>query len=115
MLSISAGFGHGGKDYWIWFTLSGSYPGFSWGGRYFPLNQDPLFWFGIQNPNFGGSTGFVGKLAGSGTAVATLALPKDPSMSLVGYPIHFAYVLFAGGLKPPPDMVSNPVHVKYVP
>jgi hypothetical protein len=114
-LSISAGFGIGKKPYWIWFTISGSYPGFNWSGQYIPLNQDPLFWFGIQNPNFPGSVGFYGHLNAGGTAVANITLPSDPSGMLVGWPIHFVYVLLSDGHVPPALDVSNPVHLKYCP
>ncbi|MHC4941786.1 MAG: hypothetical protein ACYTG7_02080 [Planctomycetota bacterium] len=114
-LSISAGFGIGKKDYWIWLTMSGTYPGFNWSGQYIPLNMDPLFWWGIQTPDFPGSTGFYGTLNAGGTAVATITLPADPSGMLVGYPIHFVYVLLSKGHQPPALDVSNPVHLKYCP
>jgi len=115
LFSISAGFANGGKDYWIWFTLSGTYPGFDWNGNYFPLNQDALFWWGLSNPGFAGSSGFFGTLSGSGSASATLTLPSDPGGSLVGFPIHFIYVLLSPGHQPPVLSVSNQVHLKYIP
>jgi hypothetical protein len=115
ILSISAGFGTGKKDYWIWFTVSGTYPGFDWAGLYFPLNQDPLFWWGLQYPDFPGSAGFYGTLNAGGTAVATITMPSDPGGKLVGYPIHFIYVLLTKGHTAPPLAVSNPLHLKYCP
>jgi hypothetical protein len=114
-LSISAGFGIGKKPYWIWFNVSGTYPGFNWSGHYIPLNQDPLFWWGIQSPNFPGSVGFYGTLNAGGTAIATITLPSDPGGLLVGYPINFIYVLLSDGHQPPALAVSNPLHLKYCP
>ncbi|MFH2001511.1 MAG: hypothetical protein ABIK28_17645 [Planctomycetota bacterium] len=115
LFSISAGFGNGGKDYWIWFNVSGTYPGFTWNGLNFPLNQDLLFWMGIQYPSFPGTTGFFGTLSGSGSGVATMSFPKNLDQSLLGIPINFIYVLLSPGLQPPALAVSFPVHVKYCP
>ncbi|MHC4941784.1 MAG: hypothetical protein ACYTG7_02070 [Planctomycetota bacterium] len=115
LFSVTAGFGNGVKDYWIWFSVSGTFPGFSWSGYFIPLNQDPLFWWGLQNPNFPGSSGFFGTLSSSGSAFASLTMPPDPTGSLVGFPIHFACVILSSGHKPPVQDVSNPVHVKYCP
>lgn len=111
-LSISAGFGNGGKDYWIWFTASGTYPGFKVSGLQVPLNQDAFFNWGLANPIL---PGFIGKLSFSGSAMATLVMPPDPGMMLKGFPIHFAYVLTSPGPSLPVLDVSNPVHIKFVP
>jgi hypothetical protein len=79
------------------------------------LNQDVLFKWGLANPGFPGSGGFLGKLSGSGSAMATLALPPDPTQMLVGYPIHLAAVMTSPGPSLPILGTTNPVHVKYVP
>lgn len=115
MLSISAGFAHKNKDYWIWMSASGTYPGFSWKGIDFPLNQDVLFWMGLSYPAFPGTTGMYGKLSGSGSGVANFNFPKNMDQSMVGFPINFIYVLLSPGLKPPPTAASFPIHVKYCP
>ena len=115
LLSISAGFGNGGKDYWIWMSFTGTYPGFKFNNVNVPLNQDFLFKWGLANPNFPGSSGFLGKLSGSGSAFASVILPADPGMTLVGLPIHFAYVITSPGPSLPLLDASNPVHIKYVP
>lgn len=115
LLSISSGFGNGGKDYWVWMSITGTYPGFEVSGVQVPLNQDPLFWWGLSNPSFPGSTGFLGKLSVSGSGMASFLLPPDTGMALLGYPFHFACVLTSPGPSLPLLEVSNPVHIKYVP
>ena len=114
-MTLKAGIANGNKDYWILMSTSGSFPGFSVGGQTVPLNWDLLLQYGLYNPGFAGSTGFVGKLTGFGMGEATLTLPADPSHLLVGFPIHFAYVLTAPGPALPLSFVSHPMHIKYCP
>jgi hypothetical protein len=115
LLSISAGFGHGGMDYWVWMSVTGTYPGFEVSGVQIPLNPDALFWWGISNPGFPGSSGFLGKLSMSGSGMATFSMPPDPGMTLLGFPFHFAGVFTSPGPSLPVLEVTNPVHIKYIP
>lgn len=115
LLSISAGFSNKGKDYWIWMSITGTYPGFKLNGVYVPLNPDVLFKWGLANPNFPGSSGFLGKLGNGGSAFASFFMPAEPSMMLLGFPIQFAYVITSPGPSLPLLDASNPVHIKYVP
>jgi hypothetical protein len=112
---LDAGAAHGNKDYWIWMSASGTYPGIPLGTVTVPLNYDALFAFGLLYPGFAGSTGFIGVLDGQGQAKAALLLPTDPHQSLVGFPLYFAYVVTAPGPSKPVSFASYPVHVKYIP
>jgi hypothetical protein len=114
-LNLHPGSAFAGKDYWIWMSITGNHPGFSVSGQHVSLNMGPLFNFGLMNPNFGGSVSFLGKIKSDGKALAMLFLPADPQHLLVGYPIHFAYVLTSPGPALPISAVSNPLHVKYIP
>ena len=112
---MKAGLANKGADYWLWMSATGNYPGIPLSGLTVPLNQDVLFYFGIMNPNFPGSKGFIGKLDFFGMAGPTLALPPNPQATLVGIPIFFAYVLTQPGPSLPITYASKPVHIKYVP
>jgi len=112
---IKAGIGNANKNYWMWISISGNYPGINVSGLNVPLNDDPLFVMCLSHPNFPGSTGWVDKLNIFGMASPTLTLPADTQQLLVGFPLHIAYVLTAPGPSLPLSYVSNPVHIKYVP
>lgn len=113
--SLTAGNANGGKNYWIWMSASGNYPGINLNGITVPLNWDPLFTFGLYNPAIPGSVGFLGVLDGTGKATASLAFPSDLQKQLVGFPIHLAYVLTSPGPSLPISLASEPIHVKYIP
>lgn len=113
--TIRPGVAHKNKDYWLWMSVSGTYPGIPVSGLVVPLNRDILFDLGLMYPNLPGTTGFLGKLSMFGLADATFDLPPNPDMSLVGIPIYFAYVLTSPGPKLPLTYASTPVHIKYVP
>ncbi len=104
-----------GKDYWIWMSVSGTYPGIDLSGVTVPLNWDALLEYGLFYPNFPGSVGFLGKLDGFGQASASMTLPPDPNHIMVGLPLHFAFVITSPGPSMPIMAVSNPVHIKYCP
>ena len=114
-LKLRGGFANGGKDYWVWMSVTGNWPGIPLNGVTVPLNYDALTELGLIYPLFPGSTGFMGKLDFFGMATATLTLPSDPQQVLLGLPIQFAYVLLAPGPSLPLSYASTPVHVKYVP
>jgi hypothetical protein len=113
--SLNATAAQGGQDYWIWLNCTGTYPGIKLSGVDIPLNQDPLLDFGLCNPCFPGTAGFMGQLDAYGMAQASISLPVDGHLTLVGIPISFAYVVLSPGPSLPIHFASVPVHVKYVP
>lgn len=114
-LTIKAGMGNGNKDYWIWMSVTGNYPGTPVGSHTMPLNWDILLQLGLMYPNFPGTTGFIGKTSSFGTAFASFTLPPDPQLNYMDMPIYFAYMIMAPGPSFPIYFVSLPVHIKYVP
>jgi hypothetical protein len=111
---VAAGAAYAGEPYWIWMSASGTYPGFDVNGITVPLNQDVLFFFGL-NQALPGATGFLGNLDVSGSASASFLFPADTRQILVGVPIHFAYVVTSAGPSLPVKFASCNVHVKYIP
>jgi len=114
-LVLEAGAANAGKDYWVLFNYSGTYPGVDYSGINIPLNMDALFLFALNNPGFAGSSGMTGQLNATGYAPASIDMPVDYSLGLVGIPINFAYVLLQPGPSAPITYASIPVHVKYIP
>lgn len=112
---LRAGAANAGKDYWVLFNYSGTFPGVNYSGINIPLNMDALFLFALKNPSFAGSTGMTGQLSPTGYAPASVDMPKDYSLGLVGIPINFAYVLLEPGPSTPITYASIPVHIKYIP
>jgi len=113
--TLTGGFAAKKKDYWIWMSVGGTFPGTPLNGYTIPLNYDLLFKLSIMYPTFPGTTAFTGKLNAMGMAQATFTLPQDSTKSFVGFPINFAYVLMNSPMKLPIIHVSKPVHIKYVP
>jgi hypothetical protein len=113
--SLKAGAAQGSQEYWIWLNCTGTYPGINLSGITIPLNQDPLLDFGLCNPCFGGTVGFMGQLDAYGMGQASINLPVDGHQSLVGIPINFAYIVLSPGPSLPIKFASIPVHVKYIP
>jgi len=112
--TIKAGLSNSGKPYMMWMSATGNFPGVMVQGQHIPLNMDALFLFGLSNPNFAGSTGFIGNLDFFGMASPTLTLPPDIHKNFEGIPIYFAYVITAPGPKLPISFVSTPVHINYL-
>lgn len=112
---LMAGNANANRDYWIWLNFSGVYPGFQVNGLTVPLNWDVLLLFGLNNPGFPGTSGFVGTFNSTGDAAASMMLPIDVRKEFVGVPINFAYVVLSKGPAFPITYVSLPVHVKYIP
>lgn len=112
---LKAGGAQAGKDYWLLFNCSGTYPGITLNGINIPLNMDALFLFGLHNPGLPGTVGFVGQLDGTGKASASVAMPIDRGAVMIGLPISFAYVLLSPGPSTLITYSSIPVHIKYIP
>lgn len=113
--SLDAGASNANKDYWIWMTLSGTYPGFTFSGIPVPLNQDILFQTGLSYPLLPGTTGFFAALDGAGQATASVDMPVDRPHAMMNIPINFAYVLLSPGPSAPITYASLPVLIKYIP
>lgn len=113
--SLHAGKDNGNMGYWIWMSVSGTYPGFNLTGQNVPLNWDALLEFGLYYPGFPGTVAFLGTLDGDGEGAASLTLPVNTDLLLSEMPIHFAYVVASSGFKLPVIYASMPVHVKYIP
>lgn len=113
--NLYAGMPYSNKNYWVWFNVTGLYPGFNVSGQHVPLNMDPLFNLCLQYPTFPGTTGFMGKFMLGGSAIAHIQMPADYSAALVGVPFNFLYVVTGPGPSLPIEFVSNPVNLKYSP
>ena len=112
---IKMGLANKNKEYWMWMSATGTYPGFQLNGLEIPLNWDVLFEFGLFNSGLPGLSGLIGKLDFFGMAKPQITLPPDPQLMMVGFPFNFAFVLTAPGYSLPITFVSAPVHIKYVP
>jgi hypothetical protein len=113
--TLSAGAAKGGQEYWLWLNCTGTYPGIKLSGIDIPLNQDPLLDFGLCNPCFPGTAGFMGQLDAYGMANASINMPMDGPLVLTGIPINFAYIVLSPGFSTPITFSSIPVHVMYIP
>lgn len=83
---------HGGKNYIIIMTNSGTSPGFTIGGLHVPINIDAFTNEGISLVLSGNQAfqSFFGKLGPKGNKVATMTLPPLPPLK--GQTLHFAFV-----------------------
>jgi hypothetical protein len=109
--SLNAGADHGGRNYVLLATSSGTAPGTPLPGGLatLPLNWDGLtdmVWLNLNTPVF---TDFLGVLDVDGLATAQLNAPGQLPLSLVGLVMHFAFAS-----NNPWDFVSNPVSIKFV-
>ncbi|MEM7310225.1 MAG: hypothetical protein AAF682_26355 [Planctomycetota bacterium] len=113
-LSLNAGLENAGRTYAFAGTVSGTSPGFPFGGLAIPLNPDGYFNF-LINKGFLGSTPFgatfSGTLSTSGKASATWTIPADNS--LIGLTAQHVYGVF----DPLPVLadISNPWPVQILP
>ena len=88
-LLLSAPAVHAGKTWLVLGSLSGTAPGFAFGGQSVPLNPDPYF---AALPSLGVVASVAGVLDASGRAGTALRLPALPG-SLAGLVLHHAYVV----------------------
>jgi hypothetical protein len=109
LFSLNAGPDHGGRDYLLFGTMSGTDPGILLPGGLatLPISWDPFTSLVYKLANSIFFVDFLGVLNGEGAATARLETngPVDPAF--VGVEMHFAYAL----LYAPWDFASNPVAI----
>lgn len=108
--SLDAGSNHGGRNYLLAASKSGTTPGTILpGGATIPLNRDTVTDYVLAHLNNWAFVDFWGALDNNGQATATLNWPYPLSMA-VGTILNFAYIT-----ANPYDFQSNPVGVAVVP
>jgi len=101
---------HGGKNYWIFGSVTGSSPGISLLGVNIPLNPDLYTNFTIANPNVTPLVGFRGPLDSQGKGTGAFTLP--PGVLTGTFDLHHAFVVFdAAGTF---HCASNAVKLSFV-
>ena len=93
LFEVDATARYAGALYLIAGTLSGSRPGFAFGGQQIPLNQDTWFTLSILAANSPAYPTSFGLLDAQGRASAALVLPPGLG-NLAGAQFHHAVVLF---------------------
>jgi len=110
-MTLHAGPGYGGRKYLLLGSFSGTSPGMILpGGHIAPLNWDFFTSFIVGNLGSPLFQNFLGNLDGQGNAAATFDTlgPIDPG--LVGFTVHFVFVL----RKPPAwNFSSNPIALTF--
>jgi hypothetical protein len=92
-LSLVAPASLGGALYWVLGSLSGSTPGFPYGGTLIALNPDPYFAFCTLHPSGPPLAGSLGNLQPDGSATATFTLPPATYPQLDGATVVHAFVV----------------------
>ncbi|MHC5071012.1 MAG: LamG-like jellyroll fold domain-containing protein [Planctomycetota bacterium] len=111
--TLAAGSAHVGKLYWIFGSLTGTFPGVQLGPVTVPLQPDLYTNLTLGLANTAPLTRFRGVLAQNGAATAALNMPKgynDPNA--IGLSIYHAYVVYdtANNLY----LASNPTLARVV-
>jgi len=112
-MTIDAGISNANRKYLILGSISGTQPGFKLpGGQMVPLNWDMFTTFLLESLSTPIFTDFLGKLDGTGKAVASFDSfgPIDPLF--IGSKMDYAFVM-----GPPPkwDCVSNNITIVFEP
>lgn len=115
-LSLDAGVALAHAPYILLGSLSGSVPGFLYGGVRVPLNvPDAYFDVALSAPNTPPLTNSFGTLDASGIATAAFTLPPGLPPVLIGLQFDHAYsVLWPSGVRVLRD-ASNAMSVRLVP
>jgi photosystem II stability/assembly factor-like uncharacterized protein len=106
--TIDAGVALRNKPYCIFGTITGSIPGIALTGIHIPLNPDHYTDLVIKIGNSREFTGFKGVLSATGTATASLNVPKG--LPAVPTTLHHAFVVYDGTTSQI-FTASNPVTV----
>ncbi len=94
-IQIDAGSSHANQQYFLLGTLSGTSPGFTFGGIAVPLNLDAYSTLVLSNPNQPPLLGGFGTLDANGHATATFIIPP---LAIPGpLHLHHGYVVLSGG------------------
>jgi len=112
-LALDAGPTHGGSDFVMLGTLSGTWPGFVLGGVTIPLNLDAYFVQTLTSPSSTTMIGGLGQLDPLGRATVQVVVPTGFPAG-VGLTAHHAFVVFPPALFPI-TLASNPVPLYVLP
>ena len=108
-LALKAGVGLRSKPYWVFGSITGSVPGVVLTGIHIPLNPDHYTSLLVQTGNSREFTGFKGILSATGTASASLNVPKG--LPAIPTTLHHAFVVYDGNTSQI-FTASNPVSVR---
>lgn len=105
-LELAAGSSQANRSYWVFGSLSGTFPGVPLGPVTIPLNYDVLTLLTLASPNTVIS-GSMGLLDAAGTATAKVVVPKRSRIprGLIGRKVYTAFVTHTGGMV---HLASNP-------
>jgi hypothetical protein len=109
-LAIDAGIANANRFYVLAGTLSGTRPGFNFGGQSIPLNQDVWFPLSLQAANSAAYTNTWGLLDANGHASASFNYPAGFAW-LQGYTFHHAFVVI-DTTTVLPSYVSQPASLR---
>jgi hypothetical protein len=113
-LFLDAGAAHADEIYLVAGSVTGSSPGFPFGGFTVPLNPDFYFFITLNSPNHPPLVDTLGTLSAEGTALARWELPAGFVPSLAGITMTHAYVLL-DPLSFLPTFVSSTTDLAIVP
>ena len=102
-----------GDVYFMLGSLSGTAPGFTYGGFVLPLNPDPYFNLTLLHPNLPPLSASLGLLDVAGRGSAQLAIPAGLDPALTGVSVYHAY----GILEPSTyqlKFTSHPVRLTFL-
>lgn len=102
-----------GDVYFMLGSLSGTAPGFTYGGFLLPLNPDAYFNLTLLHPNQPPLTASLGPLDAEGKGAAQLAIPAGLDPALTGVSVYHAY----GILEPATyqlKFTSHPVRLTFL-
>jgi hypothetical protein len=94
-IQLDAGSSHANQPYYLLGTLSGTSPGFSFGGVSVPLNLDAYSTLVLSSPNQPPLLGGFGTLDANGQATATFVIPPLPIPGPIN--VHHGYDGISGG------------------
>ncbi|MHC4852240.1 MAG: Kelch repeat-containing protein [Planctomycetota bacterium] len=110
--TLDAGTQHGGRNYWVFGSVTGTSPGINLGGMHFPLNPDFYTDITIAMPNTTILVDTQGKLDPTGKAQAALKVPTVTDTNAIGVVLNHAYLVY--DVQSNFHMVSNPVSLMLV-
>lgn len=111
VLSLDAGTGNAGRQYWMLGSVTGTSPGLPiTPNAHLPLNLDFYFNFTISNPNTVLLANSLATLNGSGKATTVFNLPTGLQPIFAGAVIHHAYLLLG-----PTNFASNAASLTLTP
>lgn len=114
-LSILTGKDNAFLPYFVLGSLSGTTPGFPFGGETLPLNVDSYTLFTLSNPNSPLLPGSFSGLDFFGAGVCSFNVPPASSPTYIGLSMHHAFIVLDPSDPDGVRMISNAVKVDLVP